>query len=168
MTECSRTHADAPQVADGEMRRIEQTLRDNVSKHSAVRLLQASPEAPPLAPRYGQQARRWKQLLASRSGNERLWTAEEQDAINELDAATCFWLWARSFLCCLVLAVALVFLMRLAGADAAFWSLAAWPCAGGLRHWMHRRLEEAVPMRPIPEWLDGAGWTFLCLVTLLL
>ncbi len=137
-------------------------------RHSAARLLQTRPDAPPLTPRYERQARQWKQLLERFSVNERLWSAAEREAINELDAVSCFWLWTRSFICCLFLAVGLVFLLRLAGADAALWSLAAWPCAVLLRRRLHRRLEQAVPMRQIPDWLDIAGWTFLGLATLLL
>lgn len=180
MTECGQTRTDTPSVSDEERQRIERMLRDIVCRldadaadadfylYSAARLLQTRPDAPPLTPRYERQARQWKQLLERLSVNERLWSAAEREAINELDAVSCFWLWTRSFICCLFLAVGLVFLLRLAGADAALWSLAAWPCAALLRRRLHRRLEQAVPMRQIPAWLDIAGWGFLCLATLLL
>ena len=152
MTECDQTRTDTPSVSDEERQRIERMLRDTVCRldadaadadfylYSATRLLQTRPDAPPLTPRYGRQARQWKQLLERLSVNERLWSAAEREAINELDAVSCFWLWTRSFVCCLFLAVLLVFLLRLAGVDTALWSLAAWPCA----------------------------WTFLGLATLLL
>ena len=126
MTECGQTRTDTPSVSDEERQRIERMLRDIVCRldadaadadfylYSAARLLQTRPDAPPLTPRYERQARQWKQLLERLSVNERLWSAAEREAINELDAVSCFWLWTRSFICCLFLAVGLVFRLRLA------------------------------------------------------